>query len=55
MTKEQRRQQRARPQPGGLQDLWPCGGVARRSKIRKGYSPSSRLAAAPNLQQRALS
>src|SRR6266480_4041428 len=33
-------------------DLWRCSGVARRSKIHKGYSSSSRLAAAINLQQR---
>ena len=32
-----------------------CGGVARRSQIHEGYSPSSRLAVAPNLQQRTLS
>jgi hypothetical protein len=36
-------------------DLWRCCCVARRSKIHKGYSPSSRLAAAPNLWQRARS
>src|SRR5439155_17238122 len=33
-------------------DLCRCSRVARRSKIHEGYSPSSRLAAAPNLQQR---
>src|SRR6266404_3183499 len=33
-------------------DLCHCDGVARRSKIHEGYSPSSRLAAAPNLWQR---
>jgi hypothetical protein len=33
-----------------LLDLWRLGGVARRSKIHEGYSPSSRLAPAPNLQ-----
>src|SRR5205814_9293436 len=31
-----------------------CSRVARRSKIHEGYSPSSRLAAAANLQQRTL-
>jgi len=55
VTEEQRRQAHASKQPFGLPDLWRCCRVARRSKIHKGYSPSSRLAAAPNLGQRARS
>ena len=35
-----------------LADLWRCRGVARRSKIHKGYSLFPRLASAPNPQQR---
>src|SRR5436190_21302399 len=48
MTEEQRRQNLARR----VADLWRCRGVARRSNIHEGYSLSSRLAAAPNLQLR---
>src|SRR6266700_6072664 len=55
VTEEQRSLRPARAQPAGLLDLWRCRGVARRSKIHKGYSPSLRLAPAPNLQQRARS
>ncbi len=42
VTEEQRSLRPARAQPAGLLDLWRCRGVARRSKIHKGYSPSSR-------------
>src|SRR5581483_7146464 len=52
MTEEQRRQTPAGKPPAGLLGLWPGGGVARRSKIHQGYSPSSRLAARPNPGQR---
>jgi hypothetical protein len=52
MIEEQRRQLPARTQPGGLLDLGRDGGFAPRSKIKKGYSLSSRLAGAPNLWQR---
>ena len=52
MTEEQRREALARAEPEGLPILCRRGCVARRSKIHEGYSPSSRLAAAPNLWQR---
>jgi hypothetical protein len=52
VIEEQRRQLPTTTQPVGLLDLWRGGGVARRSKIHKGYSLFSRLAAASNLQQR---
>ena len=47
MTQEQRRQALARVLARRVADLCRCGSVARRSKIHEGYSPSSRLAAAP--------
>src|SRR5581483_8882061 len=52
VTEEQRRQTPAGKPPAGLLGLWPGGGVARRSKIHQGYSPSSRLAARPHPGQR---
>jgi hypothetical protein len=47
VTEEQRRQALARVLARRIADLCRCGSVARRSRIHEGYSPSSRLAAAP--------
>src|SRR6266699_5329848 len=52
VTEEQRRQQPRQGLARRVADLCRCRGVARRSKIHEGYSPSSCLAAAPNLLQR---
>jgi hypothetical protein len=52
VTEEQRRRQPPQGLARRVADLWRCSGVARRPKIHKEYFPSSRLAAAPNLQQR---
>jgi hypothetical protein len=52
VTEEQRSQRPAQTLARRVAGLCRCSDVARRSKIHKGYSPSSRLAPAPNLPQR---